>query len=727
MFPKLRAWQKEGNTWLRPSWILLLLLPWLATWICLGVHQNRLIRDLPVAYLDLDHSAASRALIRQAEMLPQVQLLPCSNLAECQQSIQEAEVEGVLVIENGYAYDLREGRTAHVSLWRQAGNSATSAQIQAAFGGLIGAENAKMTASRMVATGLPSSQAQTRASALRLESHLIGNHALDYLRYLGGALLPLFLQMGWMLAGASLRPRSLKQMWPALMFWLAYSGLTGLAMIKVFLPDLGLPQIGGYSLWLAFVLFSLASLLLGQGLRRFFGEADKSAQWTLVINTPAFLLSGLTFPGWAMPTVLSAIGSWHPYSFYLNLQLAQTGGPRAGLDQWQGLILWLAIGFLALLLPIDKSPKALFDFKNEKDRILHHPILKLLFWVAPLLYLSIYSAVYAQKHEWDLPIALVQKESPLAAERLLLRSLDAHPRLSAIPMSQKQAEEAFAQAKVRGVLEIPADIEDRMRRGEPAVLPLWVLTDRFIAAGDVQRSIAEVIATENVRRATGFWLSRGQPLAYAKEKALALRLDDHPLANPAETYGDFMLPAVGILVLNQLLLMGLAYSASLGQNRWLDLVKRWAFWMPWFAALMMAWTSFGLRYWDNPVHANAWGVVMLCGLGALAIGAMATLIGLCLGRSSLVLQVLAFSSYPLFFLSGYGWPLHSMPDQLQKLSEFLPLGPLLRGLRQALMGVPDPQLSPFMIQLAYQALFWIALIWIFQTVVRIFAKKGISA
>jgi hypothetical protein len=150
--------------WLKSTWILLFILPWIATLICLGVHQNRLIREIPVACVDMDYSASSRALLRQAEMLPQVKIQTLSNLASAQEEFAKAHVEAILIIEKGYSETLREGRSAHVTLFRQAGNSATSAQIQAGFASLIGTENTKLTAQRMIPTGLSGAQALVKTN-----------------------------------------------------------------------------------------------------------------------------------------------------------------------------------------------------------------------------------------------------------------------------------------------------------------------------------------------------------------------------------------------------------------------------------------------------------------------------------------------------------------------------------------------------------------------------------
>jgi ABC-2 type transport system permease protein len=42
-----------------------------------------------------------------------------------------------------------------------------------------------------------------------------------------------------------------------------------------------------------------------------------------------------------------------------------------------------------------------------------------------------------------------------------------------------------------------------------------------------------------------------------------------------------------------------------------------------------------------------------------------------------IMQVLAFTSYPLFLLSGYSWPIASMPAPLQWLAAMIPTTPMM--------------------------------------------------
>jgi ABC-2 type transport system permease protein len=48
-------------------------------------------------------------------------------------------------------------------------------------------------------------------------------------------------------------------------------------------------------------------------------------------------------------------------------------------------------------------------------------------------------------------------------------------------------------------------------------------------------------------------------------------------------------------------------------------------------------------------------------------------------KKLLALQIMALSSYPAFFLSGYSWPQISMPWLLQAISQFIPFTPFINA------------------------------------------------
>jgi len=104
-------------------------------------------------------------------------------------------------------------------------------------------------------------------------------------------------------------------------------------------------------------------------------------------------------------------------------------------------------------------------------------------------------------------------------------------------------------------------------------------------------------------------------------------------------------------------------------------------------------------------------LAVLAGLtGAAGLGAT---IGRLVGDPVWVLRLAAFTSYPLFFLSGASWPLEAMPGLLRFLSWFDPMSPLLdAGDRALRLGASAAEIGPSLLHGVLLGLFWMVATWI---------------
>jgi ABC-2 type transport system permease protein len=348
-------------------------------------------------------------------------------------------------------------------------------------------------------------------------------------------------------------------------------------------------------------------------------------------------------------------------------------------------------------------------FRSELRRVVGTSGLSLLVLGAPLGYLALYGSLYTLKEERRVPIAVVHaQESALSRE--LVRALDAHPSLQAVPIaSAQEADRALRDGKVRAILEFPPDLDLRLRRREATSVPLVYVADRFLPASDLQRAVSEVLFWRGTQERLLILQSRGLAPASARERATALSLDDRPLANPRETYGDFMLPPLGYLILHQLCFLSIAFTtaASVRSRRWKDFAGRILLFAPWFGAWCVLWRVGALRLFEVPVQPHLAPLLLLGALALAAVGAMGIATGIVLRRPLVVLQLVAFSSYPFFFSSGASWPREGFPPLVSAFSAVLPISPWLSATNRAIRldaGIWDVRAE--LLQLALQFVGW---------------------
>lgn len=675
-----------------PFRLFLLLAPWIALGVSLLVYSERVVREIPVGYVDQDQSSLSRTLIRGFDATPQIHLRKYFDSYELHKAFRTGAVHGGILIPNGLAEWTREGKTARVVVWRDASNPLYSNQVFQASSGVLAAEGAKLEAGRLIAVGA----SKELAMLLRVDSRPLGNPFIDYLRNMAPGLLPVFLQLCLMLAGGNLLPASWrdspsprKEFLGRALPWLVIQGTGAMVFLAFLFPYWGIPLESPIRIAALTALLMMASLSFGAALSRLLHNPLKTAQNLLAFNTPALLFSGYTFPEWAMPKAIEWATRPLPFSLFFDAYRGITGGmgARAGWG-WFGLALYLTLSCTILFWPsrqrVLKPNKPHRDApRNEFHRVFRTPGLAPLVVIAPIAYLILYGALFALKEESELPLA-VTGALDSAMERQLLRSLNAHPRILVYRMEGDEAMQALETGVVRGILQVPEDLETQVMLRRSVSVPLLIPASRFLPVSDLQRACNEVFMDYNLVLRRDIFQAKGMSGNAAKQRADALILEDHPLFNPRETYGDFMLPGLGILILHQLMMIAMAFATAVALAFKSALWRRGVLYGLWFGIWVFLWIKIGLPIFDVPMDPNFGPLIVLTGLGLLCAGAIGAIIGMIFKNGIPVLQLVAFTSYPFFFISGASWPREAMPAWIDGLGQLLPLRPWILGSGRAI-------------------------------------------
>ncbi len=74
------------------------------------VYAKPVLWDLPVAVIDMDHSTASRELIRDLDATPKVQLQSYDNLAQARQDMIARKLFAIIIIPTDFQQHLLSGK-----------------------------------------------------------------------------------------------------------------------------------------------------------------------------------------------------------------------------------------------------------------------------------------------------------------------------------------------------------------------------------------------------------------------------------------------------------------------------------------------------------------------------------------------------------------------------------------------------------------------------------------
>ena len=339
---------------------------------------------------------------------------------------------------------------------------------------------------------------------------------------------------------------------------------------------------------------------------------------------------------------------------------------------------------------------------REISLIVHDKNIVTIIFIAPIFYAFFYGSIYINKTESDVSIAVVDMDHSTSSAKLI-RNLNGHQliKVDYITSNLEDAKKELSKLNVQGIVFIDKDYEKNLKKNVSVTVKVYLNTTRFLISNDLNRGINEVVLSMGSQIKANFFRSAGYSADQAKELSDPLGLDMRPLFNTSETYGDFLIPGIIILILQQTLLIGLGESvAKERENKSIiDLynvsdknIISTLFGKTIFYYLLYCIYSFfffSVHFYVFKIHiaTNIFELVLITGLFLLATTYLGVFISSFFKRKILALQVLAFTSYPFFFLSGFSWPFSSLPWYYQWIAYFVPTTPFLHAFtRVAEMG-----------------------------------------
>lgn len=171
----------------------------------------------------------------------------------------------------------------------------------------------------------------------------------------------------------------------------------------------------------------------------------------------------------------------------------------------------------------------------------------------------------------------------------------------------------------------------------------------------------------------------------AKSAAMAMDITSRILGNPTRNYINFLLPGM----MTALAQVGIAMAASAAINRekrrtlfTYILLKVMAYAVIGFISIMMI-LGVQMKFFGLPMKANWSDLLLLCGAFSLSVASVGILFSAVFWNKVLASQVAAIYFIPSSILSGFTWPLISMPKFFQNISHIMPFthfGDTLRDL-----------------------------------------------
>ena len=304
----------------------------------------------------------------------------------------------------------------------------------------------------------------------------------------------------------------------------------------------------------------------------------------------------------------------------------------------------------------------------------------------PLAYPLLYSWIYNEVVR-EVPVAVVDN-SHSQTSREFVRHVDASPdvRVAAWSNNLEEASRLVARQEVYGIILLPEDFDRQLGRMQQAHVSVYCNMGLMLTYKAIFQTCSAVAADMNSHIQIAL---SGNPTT--REDQLTthpMQVSDVPIFNNTGGYGNFILPGVLVLIIQQVMLLGIgiAYGTSYEKRRFSRLTpmyeRRFGLarimigrTMGFFVLFLLiaAWVLLAVPrmfHFVQMLHFSDFLLFVVPYL--LACVFFATTFSFFIRQRENVMLLVVFTSVPFLFMSGVSWPKSNIPEVWQWFSWLFP-------------------------------------------------------
>lgn len=348
--------------------------------------------------------------------------------------------------------------------------------------------------------------------------------------------------------------------------------------------------------------------------------------------------------------------------------------------------------------------RSMFEFmQGEWKRILKSSDLRMMVFLAPILYGVILSFAYYHGRVQEVPIGVVVEDSS-EFTREFLRQVDAteEVQIYSAYVNLPEAQEAMAAGKTSATLLIPRDFSIKQKHLRQSPLYLSSNASNFALANPTMVGTSTVAQVYGAGTLFNVLRKAGLPKEKAKVLANPIAVERKPIFNPLINYSFFFVPGLIYAILQQIILVGLCFSLTEQKDSGTWVVPEKKKLVPYILgrslpyALINALLAVGFIYvllpWISiPAHLSQMGLLALMSfLFTFSAALVGFFFGVIIKDSVTAFIALMFYSMPAFLISGMSWPQYNLSWGLKVLSWLTPITHFGDAVRRAIL---EPQVG----------------------------------
>ncbi len=305
----------------------------------------------------------------------------------------------------------------------------------------------------------------------------------------------------------------------------------------------------------------------------------------------------------------------------------------------------------------------------------------------PLLYPILYSWIYNNEVVREVPIAVVDN-SHCQSSREFVRHVDASPdvRVAAYCNNLEEASRLVSRQEVYGIILLPEDFGRQLGRMQQAHVSVYCNMGLMLTYKAIFQTCTAVAADMNSHIQIA--LSGNSTTREDQLTTQPMQITDVPIFNNTGGYGNFILPGVLVLIIQQVLLLGIgiAYGTSYEKRRFQRLTpmyeRRFGLarvmigrTMGFFVLFLLiaVWVLLAVpRLFHFVQMVHAWDFALFVVPYLLACIFFAITFSYVVRQREYVMLLVVFTSVPFLFMSGVSWPKSNIPEFWQYFSWLFP-------------------------------------------------------
>lgn len=328
--------------------------------------------------------------------------------------------------------------------------------------------------------------------------------------------------------------------------------------------------------------------------------------------------------------------------------------------------------------------------KKELQLIFEDKSILLTCLVAPILYAFFVGSIYSNKEVSEIPVAVVDYDhTGLSRKTSNLIGTNEKIKITGHYSSLEGAMTSYNNLEVQGIIIIPKQFEKRTMNLDGSVIELILNNTKFLTSNEINKGVQQVVLTISGGVRMQFLISQKVPLELAKQQAQPIIPVIKSIYNATNNYGDYLLPILLILILQQTLIIGFGQSMvhefrhgllqNLNEVSSLNFLKiisaKSIYYFILYASYFFIFYTIIFPFYNLSLRGPMISLFLVSSIFIVAI-LLYTIFFASLFKTTIGwTEVLAFSTYPLFLISGYSWPIDAMPKIMQLIANLLPTTP----------------------------------------------------